>query len=220
VTRAPAPPLARPLARPLGRPLAREAGFTLLEVLVALVVLGFVTAGLTQGTRFGLRALDRQAARAATAGELEAVDRLLRRLVAAMDPGSAREPPVVEGTGDALRMVTDLGAAAAALGSGAAEVRLAAEAGRLTLRWTPARHVTPLGPPPPPRRAVLLEGVAGLEIAYWGPPDEEGGPPGWQGAWDRASLPALVRFRLVFPPGAARRWPDIVAATRLDRDGG
>lgn len=198
----------------------RQAGFTLLEVLVALVVLGFVVAGLTQGTRFGLQALDRQAAQAATVGELEAVDRVLRRLVAGMDAGNARDPPAVEGERDALRMVTDLGGAAAALGSGAAEVRLLVDVGRLTLRWTPARHVTPLGPPPPPRRAVLLDGVAGLEIAYWGPADEEGASPGWQAAWARPSLPALIRFRLVFPPGSARRWPDIVAATRLDRDGG
>lgn len=209
-----------PVARRAAPPPSWEAGFTLLEVLVALVVLGFVVAGLTQGTRFGLQALDHQATRSATADDLEAVDRLLRRLVAVMDPGNAREPPVVDGGRHDLRMVTNLGAATAALGSGGAEVRLAAEAGRLTLRWTPIRHAVPLGPPPPPRRAVLLNGVEGLEIAYWGSLNKEGGPPSWQAVWDRASLPALIRFRLVFPPSAARRWPDIVAATRLDRDGG
>ena len=197
-----------------------DAGFTLLEVLVALVVLGFLMAGLTQGTRFGLRALDRQAARAATAGDLDAVDRVVRRLIEAMDPGNARESPVVEGSRGALRMVTDLGAAAAALGEGAAEVRLSVEAGRLVMLWAPARHVTPLGPPPAPRRAVLLEGVAALDLAYWGTA-EEGGAPGWQPAWAQPSLPLLVRVRLVFPDtNPARRWPDIVAAPRRERDGG
>lgn len=200
------------------RAVKRDAGFTLLEVLVALVVLGFLVAGLTQGTRFGLRALDRGAARAAVAGDLDAVDRVLRRLVEAMEPGNAREPPVVEGDRGAFRIVTDLGAAAAALGDGAAEVRLVVEGGRLVLRWRPARHVIPLAPPPPPDRAVLLEGVAGLELAYWGPA-EAGGAPAWQDTWSRESLPALVRFRLLFPAGTGRRWPDIVAAPRRDRDG-
>ncbi|MBP0494951.1 prepilin-type N-terminal cleavage/methylation domain-containing protein [Pararoseomonas indoligenes] len=196
----------------------RDRGFTLLEVLVALVVLGFLMAGLTQGTRFGLRALDRQAARAATAGDLDAVDRVLRRLVEGMDAGNAREPPEVEGGRAALRMVTDLGAAAAALGDGAAEVALAAEGGRLVMRWRPARHVTPTAAAPTPRRAVLLEGVAGLQISYWGIP-EGGGAPGWQGEWSGQALPGLVRFRLVFPAGSGRRWPDIVAAPRRERDG-
>lgn len=199
----------------------RDAGFTLLEVLVALVILGFVVAGLTQGTRFGLRALDRQAARAVSAGDLDAVDRLLRRLIEAMDPGNLREPPVVEGGARSLRMVTDLAAAAEALGSGTAEVRLVLEGTRLVLLWTPARHVTPLAPPPPPRRAVLLEGVSGLDLAYWGPP-EGGGAATWQSAWVQQTVPTLVRVRLVLSgvPSGGRRWPDIVAAPRRDRDGG
>ncbi|MFC7739022.1 type II secretion system protein J [Roseomonas sp. GCM10028921] len=196
----------------------RDAGFTLLEILVALVVLGFLIAGLTQSTRFGLRALDRQAARAATVGELEAVDRVLRRLVEGIDPGNAREDPVVEGDQRSLRMVTDLGAAAAALGDGATEVRLTVESGRLVMLWVPARHVTPLASPPPPRREVLLEGIVALDLAYWGPP-QGGGAAAWQDAWAPPSLPAMVRLRLVFPRDSGRRWPDIVASPRRDRDG-
>ncbi len=196
-----------------------DAGFTLLEILVALVVLGFLVAGLTQGTRFGLRALDRQAARAATAGDLDAVDRVLRRLIEATDPGNAREPPVFEGDSRSLRLVTDLGAAAAALGDTAADARLSVEGGRLVLLWTPWRHVAPLAPPPPPRRAVLLDGVAALDLAYWGAA-EDGAAPSWQPEWSRPALPGLVRLRLIPLPGTARRPADIVAAPRRDRDGG
>lgn len=205
-----------------------DAGFTLLEVLVSLVVLGFLMAGLTQGTRFGLRALDRQATRAATVGDLDAVDRVLRRLVEAMDPGNARESPVVEGGRNTLRMVTDLGAATVALREGLAEIRLVVEDGRLVMLWAPARHVIPLSPPPPLLRAVLLEGVAGLDLAYWGPA-EKGAVPGWQPVWAQPALPTLVRVRLVFPEdepgrgtrrGAVGRWPDIIAAPRRERDGG
>ena len=205
------------------KPPPQDSGFTLLEVLAALVVLGFLMTGLTQGTRFGLRALDRQVTRAAMAGDLEAVDRVLRRLVEALDPGNAREPPVIQGSRNALRMVTDLGAAAAALGEGAAEVQLSVQGGQLVMLWAPARHVVPLGPKSPPQRAVLLEGVAGLDLAYWGA--EEGAPPSWQPTWAQPALPLLVRVRLIFPEGSARsglarRWPDIVAAPRRERDGG
>ena len=48
----------------------REAGFTLLEIIVALVVLGILLLTLSHGTRFGLSAFDRQAHMAETAGRL------------------------------------------------------------------------------------------------------------------------------------------------------
>ena len=35
----------------------RDAGFTLLEILVALVILGLIVSGLAGGTRLGLKAL-------------------------------------------------------------------------------------------------------------------------------------------------------------------
>ena len=64
---------------------ARDAGFTLLELLVALVVLGFILAGLAQGVHYGLRAIDSQAQLVGSRGELNAVDRALYRLVVSAD---------------------------------------------------------------------------------------------------------------------------------------
>jgi general secretion pathway protein J len=76
------------------------AGFTLIEILIALTLLGAVLVGLQQGTRLGLVAWDRQTATIHATAELDAVDRTLRALVA--QAGSARGasaalPPGVPG---------------------------------------------------------------------------------------------------------------------------
>ena len=188
----------------------RDAGFTLIEVLAALVVLGFVVAGIGQGLRFGLDATARQERQAAARGDLEAVDRVLRRIVGHMEPGTEREPNPVLGEPAALAFTTDLGAAASALATTRAEVRLAVEAGTLVLRWRPSRHAVPFGPPPPPDQAVLLEGLDRIELSYWGPQGDA--PPAWHAEWRQRAVPALVRIRLSFPAGSPRRWPDIVIA--------
>lgn len=196
------------------------AGFTLLEILAALVVLGLLMAGLSQAVGFGLRLLEQDRAGAGGLGELEAVDRLVRRLIEHTDPGSARDAVAFVGAPQVVAFRTDLGAAAAALATREADVRLSVEGGRLLLRWVPYLHAANLIAPPQPRDTELLRGLARLEIAYWDRGGNQGTPPGWQGEWrERADLPALVRVRFVFPAGTARRWPDIVAAPMRDRAG-
>src|SRR6516164_9366201 len=63
------------------KPLGQEPGFTLLEMLVSLVVLGFLVVGLTQGVRAGLRLWDAQTLRIGETGELDAGARVLRALL-------------------------------------------------------------------------------------------------------------------------------------------
>lgn len=193
----------------------RNAGFTLLEVLVALAILGFVALGLTRGVRFGLLAWDRQSRIIATRGELDAIDRVLRRLIEHMDPGTQREPPRIVGLARGLEFNTDLGPAAGPLGVREAEAALLMEGGRLLLRWRPRSRGARFGPPPPPTETELLRGVEALEIAYWGPAGD--GAVAWHAEWRERSLPLLVRLRLRFGGSPARRWPDIVVAPRRER---
>lgn len=195
--------------------MTRAAGFTLLEVLVALAILGFLALGLTQGVRFGLLAWDRQSRIIATRGELDAIDRVLRRLIEHMDPGTQREPPRVLGLPRALEFATDLGPAAGPLGVREAEAALLVEGGRLLLRWRPRPHGVRFDAPPLPTETELLRGVEALEIAYWGPAG--GGAPAWRTEWREPSPPLLVRLRLRFGDGSARRWPDIVVAPRREK---
>ena len=194
----------------------RDQGFTLLEILVALVVLGFVLAGIAGGVQFGQRAADMQARSIAAHADMGAADRLLRRLVAAMDPGTVTEDPKLSAAATALGFTTDLGSAAAALGDGEADIGLGVDgAHRLVVRWTPALHAIRLGPQPPPRSAVLLDGVERVDFAYWG--HGEGGGGAWLTSWTEKDIPPLVRIRLRFTPEAHRAWPDIVAATERQR---
>ena len=190
--------------------MSRDRGFTLLEVLVALVVLGFVAAGLAQGLRFGLQATDRLDRQSMQRGDIEAVDRLLRRLITQMDPGTSRTPNRAIGMPGSFAFTTDLGAAAGALGTTAARVTLRVDSGTLALAWRAAPHVTPLAAPPPPETRPLLDGIARLELAYWSAPPNAA--PAWSSSWDQPTLPLLVRIRLIFPVGSNRHWPDIVAA--------
>lgn len=182
-----------------------DAGFTLLEVLIAVVVMGLVLL-LNQGVAFALRAAELQAGIKERKGDIETVDRTLRRLVAAADPGFYPDPASLRGTAAAMSLMTDL----PPHGAGQlerAEVTLSADRGQLRLRWTPRRHVQPFAGPARAQETVILDDVDRLELAYLG----DRGAGRWSSSWSGDRLPALVRIRIVFDGGSGRRWPMIVA---------
>lgn len=190
----------------------RRNGFTLLELLVALAVFGLLLAGLMQVTQYGLRALDTQMRILGRSEDLDAVDRALRRMIAVMDPGDSLAPPPFAGSRDKVQFVTVLPDAAAGLPVRRVEAGLLVDSShRLVLRWRPWIHAVRLRPAPPPVETELLRGVQGLELAFWHPES------GWVGSWRNEDLPALIRIRVLFPPGDLRHWPDIVAAPALRR---
>ncbi len=190
----------------------RQAGFTLLELLVGLVVLGFIIAGLNQGVRYGFRATEVQARVRDGSGDLDAIDRTLRGLIEQAEPGNDHSGPTMHGTGAMVVFSTDLPAAASALTRHADVAVLVDPAHRLILRWTPHLHATPFVPPPPPVETELVGNVAALQASYYS--------DGWQSGWNQERLPSLVRLRVVFPPGDRRHWPDIVIAPRRQRVAG
>ena len=191
----------------------RADGFTLLEILVALVVLGFLVIGLTEGVHFGLRAWELQARMIGRRQDLDAVDRTLRRLVETMDPGTSADPLTLQGNPTSLAFTAEL-PMTSPLPIRRADVGLGVDAAhRLVLRWTPHLHAIRFGAAPAAQTSELLRGVDRLEVAYWGP--AAGG--GWQNRWNQAGLPGLIRIRLIFIKGDPRHWPDIVAAPMRDR---
>ncbi len=200
---------------PLPTPV-RDGGFTLMETLVALVVLGFVVAGLAQGLRFGITAWNRQAHSIDRDGALDATDRTLRTLFATMVPGSDPRAPAVIGSRDRLAFVATLPA-----GAPVSPIRLSDTvvgvdgAHRLVLRWTPHLHARVLGAPAP-QEAVLLPGVDGVTFAYYRA-GGDGHPGTWMDRWQSVDPPMLVRMHIEFR-NHALHWPDLIVAPELRQD--
>ena len=192
----------------------RQSGFTLLEVLVALAVLGLLVLGLSQGVRAGLALRQAQDRHLGNTAELDATMRLLRRTLSrlpALPDGNALlasdAGDAFAGEADRVSFVGDL-----PTGFGAArraDMTLIVRDGMLLLSWVPHRHaVAPAAPSA--AETVLLRGVERLDLAYWGSPDGE--PAGWQARWAGPAAPELIRLRLRFQRGDPRHWPDLIVA--------
>lgn len=188
-----------------------QQGFTLLEVLVAVVVLGMLIGLLDQGTSFALRVVSMQARASDVAADLPVVEAALRRLIAAADPGIYPEPASMKGTSASLAMVTQVAGPDGALRP--VDVTLFAAGGSMRLRVGVHRHVEPSVPSSNSETTVLLTGVNGLAIDY-----ADGATGTWRTTWTAEALPALVRIRLRLTD-QRRLWPPIVIAPRLESSG-
>jgi general secretion pathway protein J len=196
---------------------ARQAGFTLLEVLVALVVFGFLFVALNEGTRTGFALWNSQTRRIGDTEELDAIARLLRTLLTGIPilPATANDTPqaiAITGGADRLAFVGDL-----PTGLGAtrrADIALELRAGRLLLSWAPHRHEEAGAPALAPTDTELTRGVERLEFAYLGAVSPEQ-PARWYAQWAGPELPLLIRVSLRLAKGDRRRWPDLIAAPQL-----
>ena len=186
---------------------SRDAGFTLLEIIVALVVLGVLLATLSQGVHFGFAAWGKQNQSVQVAESLQATDRTLRRLVEQIEPGTERDAGKLTGLPHAMAFTSTLpigpdGAMAAA------DISLMVDHDhRLILSWLPHVHAKRLVAAPPPHVSVLLRNVDTLDFGYWSDSAAD-----WSKTWDNTGVPDLIRLRIVFPTHDKRHWPDIVAA--------
>ncbi|AHG91946.1 hypothetical protein J421_4409 [Gemmatirosa kalamazoonensis] len=188
-----------------------RGGFTLLELLVALVVTGVVASVALGAARAGLDVRERLERERVEEGSALAVRELLHDALRHVEPSGGADTTLTLGIGgDVLRVVTR--GVRPPLGTGARwAVSLAEESGALVLRAAPmdGGGVPLLLVAPTVARAEVrvLEHAGGEWLATW---DATGGPPAavavrFLDARGRDVLPALVaRTR---PEGAAEEAP-------------
>ena len=185
--------------------MSSRAGFTLLELLVAMTLLGLIGAMAAGGFRFGLAAWERGGATGVAATEASQALKAVRRLLDGARPIPLRtqaeqEPAILfAGTPDRVTFAAPLPAAVAPPGDFLVELSLVGD--RLMLRASPLGHASPtLGPES--LSAVLVEGLSGARFRYFGPlpvEDDQDAvlPMRWQPVWaSRAALPSLVALDL------------------------
>jgi general secretion pathway protein J len=196
-----------------------QSGFTLLEMLIALTVLGLLIVGLNQGVRTGLRVWTKQDQQSAEVAELGTTARLLRMLLSGIplapsanaSPGSSPLAIAIDGTGNGLAFVADLPSGLGMLRR--SDIVLSVTGDRLVLRWK-TRRPELANTAQAWNDTDLLHGVAGVQFAYYGPP-APGLPTAWLTQWDGPAIPELIRVRLTFTQGDPRHWPDLIVAPRL-----
>jgi len=193
-----------------------NAGFTLLEVLVALVVSGILLAMLTQGLQVGLRGWAVAQGIDAGTTTLEATDFALRGL---LDRASLADPLTYDraftGTPTAMAFTTTMPGQLGTPVPLEADISVAGDGHHLVLHWRP-HHGRWIEAPPPFATELLVDGVIGLQLAYF-QPSRDGRGGRWLTAWSSPNLPRLVRIHFVFAPDDRRHWPDIVAAIRREQ---
>ncbi len=204
----------------MGRPARhQDGGFTLLEILLALIVLGLLMVGLNQGVRTGLRMMATQTRQVGATADLDTTARVLRGLLtavplspaAATNQGGGAFAISFNGTAEELSFVGDM---PTGLGdTRRADITVKLHDGRLVILWAPHRH-DQAAQSVSKTETELLRGVARLDLAYWGIPSPNA-PLGWLERWDGPALPAVIRIRLGFAKSDPRRWPDMLVAPQL-----
>ncbi|OOG65386.1 general secretion pathway protein GspJ [Rhodanobacter sp. B04] len=199
----------------------RAAGFTLLEVLAALVLLALLLVGVYSGVRTATHSVSSGSAAIERIDQVRSAEEFLRRelaqsLLQPISHNSHAEAIYFDGTAREMRYVAPLPGYLGKLGpqlqrlqlvdDGKGGMRLELSLAILPPDGQPAR---PLGDP-----QVLLDHIKGGSFSYRGV-DAEGNAVPWSGTWpDGRLLPQLVRveLRLVGNQG----WPRLDVPLRTN----
>ncbi|MGE5168974.1 MAG: prepilin-type N-terminal cleavage/methylation domain-containing protein [Rudaea sp.] len=200
----------------------RDRGFTLLELIVALVLLGLLSTVLFGSVRFAGRSTDSGEAKVEAAASMRLAQEFLRANLEAQHPLRMRKivgwPLLFTGASDELRYAASLPSRVA--GGGIWFYRLTVRGDDARSPLVLERMIPDLAADAPPEftnadRSVLADGIASLKLAYFGRDENaaQSVTPTWRDQWnDTQRLPLLIRIDVTPKQGAP--WPTLYVAPR------
>jgi general secretion pathway protein J len=203
----------------------RSAGYSIVEMLASLVIMGMIGTLMVSGVTTGRRVWERMNTDNANAEDVGGAQLMLRQRIERTFPATRYDtiPPFADLDGEA-NTFTFL-----------AEPRKVQQPSALR------RYKIWLGPngelmlssvsdvaadaTKADENLVLLRGVGALDLAYYGPLPPVGSAPSagsdWQLRWQqRGAPPQLVRVHVEFDPGDRRIWPDLLVRPLVTIDTG
>lgn len=196
-----------------------QTGFTLLELLIAMALMGLVLVMVYGSLRLGMRSWNASAQRAESLNEVRLIEDFIRRqlrqsmTVYREDPEQG-QVAVFEGDADRLTFVAPMLSYLGMGGLYVIQFDVVDNHGSSGLRmlWSPYRPIAESllksKATPAPEETILVSGVADLQWEYFGAP-EENQEPQWYDRWPGVQQrPQLVRLNLSVN---GQRWPDLVA---------
>ena len=208
----------------------RQSGLTLLEMMIALLLLSMLLMLLFGGLRLASSSWDRGSAFTDNVSQMQLVENFMRREISQAAPYRLRQDPQdpkavllgYEGDTERLRFVALMPAAAARGGLYVLTFGLSRHDDKqaFTLWREPVdRHASGASAQADDEGVnapvILAKNVAHLAFSYYGAPAGSNRPASWLPAWnDSNAAPQLVRMKITFDDGTS--WPDLVVAPRVD----
>jgi len=215
-------------AAPMTAPRLRDAGFTLVELMIALVLMAGMASILFGSLSLAARSWDGGEAKVLQVSDMRAAQTYLRAQISAQYPQrlwkAAELPLLFAGARDEMRYAAALPERVAEGGIyhfRLAVVRTGEKSQLVQERAIP--DLAALQEPEfrDPERSVLADGIAELAIGYFGRDANaaDADEPTWRDHWDdRQRVPLLVRIDVKPVKGTA--WPTLVVEPRRSPEAG
>jgi general secretion pathway protein J len=207
----------------IAEPSDGEAGFTLVELLVALALFSLLCTLLFGNVRFGVRAWQYGAVHAEQVDHTMVVQGMLRRLIEEAYPlflaGDPAHPHVdFSGKQTSLDLLSSAPTAAGVGPRYRFLITADKVGGKTDLVMTSRPELVPTEDAT--TRTVLLADIERIEFSYFGATLSDSAAQ-WRDEWlQQAAAPQLVRVRTWFPAHDGRTWPDLLVTPRISADVG
>lgn len=192
----------------------RQRGFTLIELIVSMTLLGVVTALLFSALWFAARSWDATERRRDATHQLALIQGILAQQLRQarplyVDDGSGQRRIAFAGTAERITYIAPLTRGDQVLYVNTLYLEHGPAGASLRLRYAPFLADADVFDTPEDTSLELTAQVAALEIAYFGA--EDGAAPAWSSQWrgDR-ELPRHILIHIATTAAGPRGWPELL----------